>query len=112
MKRICNGLAAIVLALPILAGAAGTMMAGGMLHPMRRELSPKLIEQADAAFRRNGAKREDFEVRARDGVQLRGWKVRPPQPNSDWVLLSTAFPTTAPECSATRRCCCAIIIVS
>src|SRR6266436_2051220 len=34
-----------------------------------------------------GATKEDFTVRASDGVILRGWKVRPPAPNGDWVLL-------------------------
>src|SRR5262249_33026672 len=29
----------------------------------------------------------DFDVRAADGALLRGWKVRPQQPNGDWVLL-------------------------
>ncbi len=65
------------------------MMGSGMLHPMRRELSPQLMEQADQAFHRTTALREDFEVRAPDGVMLRGWKVRPPEPAAagDWVLL-------------------------
>src|SRR5467141_2671689 len=34
-----------------------------------------------------GATKEDFTVRASDGVILRGWKVRPPAPNGNWVLL-------------------------
>lgn len=58
-----------------------------MLHPMRRPLAPEQIQQAGQAFSRIGATREDFEVRALDGVTLRGWKVRPPSPNGDWVLL-------------------------
>src|SRR5260221_14777298 len=33
-----------------------------------------------------GATKEDFTVRASDGVILRGWKVRPPAPNGNWVL--------------------------
>jgi alpha-beta hydrolase superfamily lysophospholipase len=36
---------------------------------------------------RTGAAKEDFTVRAMDGIELRGWKVRPPAPNGDWVLL-------------------------
>lgn len=87
MKRLRNGFVAIVLALPVLAGAAGAMMGGGMLHPVRRELSSPLVQQADQSFSRLQAKREDFDVRAPDGVLLRGWKVRPPAPNGDWVLL-------------------------
>ncbi len=87
MKRLRNGFVAIVLALPVLAGAAGAMMGSGMLHPVRRELSPQLVQQADQSFNRLQAKREEFDVRAPDGVLLRGWKVRPPAPNGDWVLL-------------------------
>ncbi len=87
MKCVRNGFVAIALALPVLAGAAGAMMGSGILRPMRRELSPNLIEQADKTFARTGAQREDFEVRAPDSVLLRGWKVRPPESNGDWVLL-------------------------
>jgi uncharacterized protein len=36
---------------------------------------------------RTGATKLDFNVRAPDGVELRGWKVRPASPNGDWVLL-------------------------
>lgn len=32
-------------------------------------------------------RKSDFDVRAPDGIELRGWKVRPPSPNGDWVLL-------------------------
>lgn len=87
MKRSRLACGAALILLPFLAGGVGAMMGGGMLHPMRRELSPQLIEQADQSFLRTGAKREDFEVRAPGGVVLRGWKVRPPNPSADWVLL-------------------------
>ncbi|MCL4524219.1 MAG: alpha/beta hydrolase [Acidobacteria bacterium] len=73
--------------LPVFAGMAGAMLGSGMLHPMRRELSPELIARADQAFTRVHATREDFEVRAPDGVLLRGWKVRFQQSNGDWVML-------------------------
>jgi uncharacterized protein len=33
------------------------------------------------------ATKEDFTVRASDGVMLHGWKVRPQTPNGNWVLL-------------------------
>ena len=62
-------------------------MGGGMLHPMRRELSVDLVEQADREFRDVNAIREDFDVRAPDDALLRGWKVRPPHPSGDWVML-------------------------
>jgi len=41
----------------------------------------------DSVLRQIGATREDFLVHATDGVLLRGWKVRPRDPNGDWVLL-------------------------
>jgi uncharacterized protein len=36
---------------------------------------------------RTGAVKQDFAVPAPDGVVLRGWKIRPPNPNGDWILL-------------------------
>lgn len=36
---------------------------------------------------RTGASKEDFSVRAPDGIELRGWKVRARIPSADWVLL-------------------------
>ena len=57
------------------------------LHPIRRELSPELIREADVAFSRVAAHREEFDVRASDGIVLRGWKVRPKNPNGEWVLV-------------------------
>jgi hypothetical protein len=46
----------------------------------------RLIKAMLKAGSSNGAK-EDFNVRAPDGIDLRGWKIRPPSPNGDWVLL-------------------------
>jgi alpha-beta hydrolase superfamily lysophospholipase len=65
----------------------GTMLGGGMLHPMVRPLSPVLIQRADRALQQTGATREDFVVGAPDGVMLSGWKARPRQPNGAWVLV-------------------------
>ncbi len=73
--------------LALLAAGAGKLLGGGVLHPRRLELNAKLVARADQVFARVGAWREDFDVRAPDGVLLRGWKVRPRQPNGDWVLL-------------------------
>ena len=50
-------------------------------------LDPDRIEQVKQMFIRTGAAKEDFVVRAPDGAELRGWKVRPPAPTGDWVLL-------------------------
>jgi alpha-beta hydrolase superfamily lysophospholipase len=46
-----------------------------------------LIREADASLAVTGASREDFDVHAPDGSLLRGWKVRPRNPNGSWILL-------------------------
>src|SRR5258707_9454616 len=80
---------ALILALlpPLLAAARGWLVAPAYLHPIRRELTPDLVREADASFALMHADREDFDVRAPDGVLLRGWKVAPPNANGSWVLL-------------------------
>jgi alpha-beta hydrolase superfamily lysophospholipase len=72
---------------PLLAGVAGWMVAPGFLTPWRRHLTPDLIREADTSFAVTHSQREDFDVRADDGVLLHGWIVRPPNPNRSWVLL-------------------------
>src|SRR6266478_8424081 len=72
---------------PFLAALAGWLVGPAYLHSIRRELTPDLIREADASFVASGGHREDFNVRAPDGVMLRGWKVSAPQPNGSWVLL-------------------------
>lgn len=62
------------------------MLAGGILHPMRKPLTPQHIQQADKVVERTGATREDFEVTAPDGARLHGWKFRAKNANGDWVL--------------------------
>jgi alpha-beta hydrolase superfamily lysophospholipase len=54
---------------------------------MRKPLNVALIAKADGIFARDGVAHEEFDIRASDGVMLRGWKVRANAPNSDWVLL-------------------------
>lgn len=87
MRRNLLILVTPIIFLPLGAALAGGAIGGGILHPMRRALTPALIADADEHFARVHAQREDFDVRAGDGIQLHGWKVRPPQPNGDWVLL-------------------------
>src|SRR6202045_5283353 len=77
----------VFLSPPLLAAVAGWFAGPAFPHPIRRELTPALIREADASFVLTGATREDFDVRAQDGVLLRGWKVRPKNPNANWVLL-------------------------
>jgi alpha-beta hydrolase superfamily lysophospholipase len=86
-RRIIRILLILLLLPPILAGVAGSLVAPGFLHPARRDLTPDLIREADASFAHSGGQREDFTVRAPDGILLRGWIVRPAQPNGSWVLL-------------------------
>jgi alpha-beta hydrolase superfamily lysophospholipase len=72
---------------PLFAGVAGWLAAPAFLHPMRRPLTPDLVAEADASFSEIRARREEFDVRAPDGALLRGWKVRPANPNGAWVLV-------------------------
>src|SRR5260370_41258440 len=77
----------VLLVTTLLAYVAGCALGTGALHPQRVVLSPDSIARADQAFAHVGAARADFAVRPADGTALRGWKVRPAQPNGDWVLL-------------------------
>lgn len=77
----------LLLAPPLVAVVLGWLVAPNFLHPVRRALTPDLIQQADASFGQTGAHREAFDVRAVDGVLLHGWKVRAANPNGSWVLL-------------------------
>ncbi len=88
MRRRLIRIALILLLFPpLLAAVAGWLVAPGFLHPIRRELTSDLIREADASFAVSHSQRQEFDVRAPDGVLLRGWKVMPPQPNGSWVLL-------------------------
>ena len=80
---------------------AGYWAASMSVHPERRPLSVELIAEADQMFRRDHAERTSFEVRAQDGILLRGWLVQPTTLSArnssadsankparlDWVLL-------------------------
>jgi len=77
---------------PTLAAVGGWLVGPSFLHPIRRELTPALIRDADVSFAQIHAQREQFDVRASDGVLLRGWKVRAANlplanPGGNWVLL-------------------------
>lgn len=75
----------LVLLSPGIAALIGAVIGPGILHPAN--LNPKRLEETAAMLQRTGATKEDFAVRASDGVELRGWKVRPGSANGDWVLL-------------------------
>ena len=88
MRRRLIRIALILLLFPpLLAAVAGWLAAPAFLHPIRRELTPDLLREADASLAVTHSQRQDFDVRAPDGAMLRGWKVIPPQPNGSWVLL-------------------------
>lgn len=86
-RRLIRIVLMLLLLPPLLAGVAGWLSAPAFLHPIRRELTPDLIREADVSFAATGSTREDFNVHAPDGVLLRGWKVRAKNPNGSWVLL-------------------------
>ncbi|MGC2530681.1 MAG: alpha/beta fold hydrolase [Candidatus Acidiferrum sp.] len=86
-RRLTRVFLILLLFPPLLAGLAGWLVAPSFLHPIRRELTPDLIREADVSFAYSGGHRKDFNVRAPDGAMLRGWIVRPDHPNGNWVVL-------------------------
>lgn len=86
-KRILKITVQIIIALPSLSALAGLVLGPTVLHPFRRRVTVRQMAQADQVFASLNATREDFLVRADDGILLRGWKVKPAHPNGDWVLL-------------------------
>ena len=85
MRRFAYIAIFILALLPIAAGFIGNAIGPGILHPAN--LNAPRRAQADAMIARTGARKADFTVRADDGIELRGWKIVPPSPNGDWVLL-------------------------
>src|SRR5260370_26096115 len=86
-RRLIRILLILLLFPPALAAVGGWFFGPAFLHPIRRELTPDLIREADATFAQIGARYEEYDVRAPDDILLRGWKVRPANPNGDWVLV-------------------------
>jgi pimeloyl-ACP methyl ester carboxylesterase len=86
MRRPLLFLLKILIAAPVIAAIAGWFVAPMFLHPIRQPLPADLLKQTDVTLSLIGAHREDFDVRAPDGVLLRGWKVPAAKPNGDWVL--------------------------
>lgn len=86
-RRLLRILLILVLFPPAFAAVGGWLAAPVFLHPIRRPLTPDLVVEADVSFAEVGAHREECDVRAPDGVLLRGWKVRPTNPNGVWVLV-------------------------
>jgi len=86
-RRILRIVLILLLFPPLLAAVAGWLVAPGFVHPILRPLTPADVREADNTFSFVGAHREDFDVRAPDGIVLRGWLVRPQNPNGNWVLV-------------------------
>jgi alpha-beta hydrolase superfamily lysophospholipase len=83
--RLSYALIVLIVALLATAGVVGQALGSGVLHPAN--LNPNRRLQAEAMLLRTGAWKKDFSVRASDGVELRGWKVRSRMPSANWVLL-------------------------
>jgi alpha-beta hydrolase superfamily lysophospholipase len=97
-RAIYVGITVLVVA-PFLAALAGSAIGRGILRPQRLPLNGERMEWANRMLRNTGATKEDFEVRASDGIVLRGWKVRPPAPNGSWVLLYHGIADNRAGCS-------------
>jgi alpha-beta hydrolase superfamily lysophospholipase len=87
MKLLFRSLVGFLILLPVVSAGAGWFLGPAALHPLRRPLSLDLVAQAKTTLSQVGAKSEGFDVRAPDGILLRGWKLRAARPNGDWVLL-------------------------
>ena len=85
MRRLSYVLIGLVLLAAPVSGLVGHFIGAAVLRPMR--LNPQRLEQAAEMLQSAGAAKQDFTILASDGVQLRGWKIRPASPNGDWVLL-------------------------
>lgn len=87
MRRLIRIVFILLLLPPSIAAFGGWLSGPTFLHPPHREFTAADVKEADVTFSQIGAQREDFDVRARDGILLRGWKVRPEEPNGSWVLV-------------------------
>ncbi len=83
--RVACAVLVFILAAPAIAGVVGQAIGSGVLHPAN--LNPNRTAETEAMLMRTGAAKEEFSVRAADGVELRGWKVRPRTPSANWILL-------------------------
>ncbi len=86
-RRMVRIFLILLLVPPLVAMVLGWLVAPSFLDPVRRALTPDLVQQADDSFTPIGVYRESLDVRAPDGMLLRGWKVRARAPNGCWVLL-------------------------
>jgi alpha-beta hydrolase superfamily lysophospholipase len=85
MRRLAYITIVILALLPISVGFIGNAIGPGILHPAN--LNPQRLVQTDQMLARTAAHKTDFAVRTNDDIDLLGWKIGPPSPNGDWVLL-------------------------
>jgi uncharacterized protein len=85
MRRVVFVVIVLLAFVAIGSAYIGSQMGPAVLHPER--LNSLRMDMAAQVFAQTGSTKEDFSVRANDGIELRGWKVRPSAPNGDWVLL-------------------------
>lgn len=86
-RRLIRIVCTLLLFPPLVAAVLGWLAGPSFLHPIRREFTAADVHEADDTFNYIGAHRVDFDVRAPDGVLLRGWKVQAKNPNGSWVLV-------------------------
>jgi alpha-beta hydrolase superfamily lysophospholipase len=85
MRRLAYLAIAILTVLPVAAGFIGNAIGPGILHPAN--LNPQRVAQTDQMLARTGASKTECTVHTSDGIELRGWKIIPPSPSRDCVLL-------------------------
>lgn len=85
MRRIAYATAVLIALLPLAAAYLGRQMGPAALHPAH--VAPFRLDEATEMLARTHAMRQDLSVRAVDGALLQGWKIRPPSPSGDWVML-------------------------
>jgi len=57
-RRLIHIALILLLVPPLLAAVAGWLSAPAFLHPIRRELTPDLVREADASFATTGSRRQ------------------------------------------------------
>jgi uncharacterized protein len=85
LRRLAYVVIVLLALAPVVAAYIGGQMGPAALHPQR--FAPLRLKEAAQMLARTAATKEDFVVRASDGVELRGWKIRPTEPDGDWVLV-------------------------
>ncbi len=89
MCRVCLRTAycigGLILTAAVISALVGYAIGPSIVHPMN--LNPNRAAQVEEMLGRRATAREDFSVRAADGAELRGWKVRARSPNGNWIIL-------------------------